>query len=302
MKMNYWIRLPYLGGSHKLPITKENFELLSDSQKCLLLISSFVENYRIVLDSYRTIESSLHNQSLNQLTLGFSGYKESLETRAKLNSAYIGYLSSIRYFHDWSDRNLKKVLSQDQIEPFQAFRSSLYDSTPNYRFIEALRNFVQHRELPIEGIKHHHFVENKDDHENSDIVTAITSYISKEKLSQDKKFKKAALDDMPDTINIVHCIRTHMSCIWKLYNYFFENHSNIATKSRETIENFRNRFSQEFDGSLLGLEANSEDDGNIIDTIPLLLNWDDARIEVQKEIGNLNNLHRRYVSGKIQNA
>lgn len=297
--MNYWLRLPFLGGSHTLPITKDHFEQLAASKKRLLLISSFVENYRVVLDSYRTIETSLHKQSLNQQTLGFSFYKESLDTRVKLNSAYIGYLSAMRYFHDWSDRNLKEVLSHDQVKSFQTFRLNLRDSTPNYRFIEALRNYAQHRELPIEGIKYHHFVENTDDNENTDIVTAITTYISKQKLSKDKKFNKAALADMPDTINIVHCIRTHMNGIWKLYNYFFENYSKVATDSRKIIEESRNRFAKEFDGSLLGLEANSEKNGTIVDAIPLLLNWDDARIEAQKEIGNLNNLHRRYVSGKI---
>ena len=39
-----------------------------------------------------------------------------------------------------------------------------------------------------------------------------------------------------------------------------------------------------------------------IEKIPLLLGWDDVRRAELNRIGNLNSLHKRYITGKIQKA
>ena len=52
---------------------------------------------------------------------------------------------------------------------------------------------------------------------------------------------------------------------------------------------------------MLGLHAVEVDDHEMITKqVPLLLDWDDAKIEALKSVSNLQNLHKRYVTGKSQ--
>ena len=50
------------------------------------------------------------------------------------------------------------------------------------------------------------------------------------------------------------------------------------------------------------IECEWDNYDGLIKKTPLLLVWDDARIATQKRIGNLNNLHKHYITGKIFKA
>jgi hypothetical protein len=122
-------------------------------------------------------------------------------------------------------------------------------------------------------------------------------------LLQDKKFKKAALKGMPAVIDIIYCIRFHMEGIWKLYDYFTKSHSDIADKSRSIVSNAVDRLKKESDNSSFVFHAVAAlSETEQIEKIPLLLGWDDVRRGELKRIGNLNSLHKRYITGKIQKA
>lgn len=127
-----------------------------------------------------------------------------------LNSPIIGYLASARYFIDSTDKVLPKILTPEQEESFKTFRSEIYDTIKEYRFIEALRNYVQHRELPVHNVTYHNYVEDKNNIESSDKVLSLSLHSVRQTLQDDKKFKKAALKEMPEIIDIIYCIRFHM--------------------------------------------------------------------------------------------
>ncbi len=298
--MKYWLRILVLGHSENLEITESAFRNIVSSRQNLSLFSSFTENYRVTLDSYRRVEINQYELALDHVLFGYSPYKGFLDAKVTLSSAVMGYLTAARYFHDWADKNLKIMIGDQSFQDFDKSRSDFYDSNPEYQFIEALRNYVQHRSLPIEAIKYHNFVEDRKNHENSDIATASSLYSDREKLREDKKFKKTVLSGMPEKINIIQCVRCHMSGIWKIHDLVISRNGKRADEARKVIETHRDRFSAEVGGNLIGLHAVSEKDGTIVDQLPLLLDWDDARRDALKQTGNLTNLSRRYVTGKIQ--
>ena len=106
---------------------------------------------------------------------------------------------------------------------------------------------------------------------------------------------------MPERINIVRCIRYHMEGLWKLHKHIMDSHGDIPASARVAVSASIERYEAETSDDSLGLNAvayKSEHESH--ESIPLLLNWDDARIVAERRIGNLNNLHKRYVSGKNQ--
>ena len=120
-------------------------------------------------------------------------------------------------------------------------------------------------------------------------------------LQKDKKFKKSILKDMPEMIDIVYCLRFHMEGMWKLFNYLVQSHFQIADMARDAISKAIRRF-EKSGGSKIALYAIAREPNKDITTekVPISVDWDDARRSSFKRIGNLNNLHKRYITGKIQ--
>lgn len=299
--MKYALRVMALGHSNLITLESSEYGKIKESREVLSLFAKFTENYRIVLDAYERVEDAIHQVSISNLLHGFGGYSESLQRRIHLNSALIGYLASARYFLDSSDKILPKLISETKSEEFVAFRASIYDNSKEYRFIEALRNYVQHRDLPIDSLKHNNFIEETDNREDSDLVTSISLLASREKLSSDNKFKREVLEGMPELIDIIQCLRAHMARLWSMHDRITKNHSDIASSARTEIEAQIERYKREIGGTVLGLHAvEATDSDEIEEKVPLLLDWDDARLESLKHIGNLARLQRWYVSGKIK--
>lgn len=300
--MKYYLQVLPIGQDTRIGITEKEFHELRQAKDVITSFFSLTENYRVVVESYRAVEKAKHDAELDHILYFRFGYDDFSDVRVALNSPIVGYLASTRYFLDSTDKILLKILSPAQMESFNKFRSNIYDSTSEFRFIEALRNYVQHRELPVHTVTYHNYVEDKDNIETSDKVSSLSLRATRQTLQEDKKFKKAALERMPAVIDIIYCIRFHMEGIWKLYDYLARFHFGEADNARATILSAIERFEAN-GGNSLGLHAIAQQTENVVtEKVPLLLNWDDVRRAALKKIGNLNNLHKRYVTGKIQKA
>ncbi len=300
--MKYYLQVLPIGQDTKIGITEKEFHELKQAKDVIKSFFSLTENYRVVVESYKAVEKAKHDAELDHILYSRFGYNDFSDVRVALHSPIVGYLASILYFRDSTNKILLKILSPTQMESFNKFRSNVYDSTSEFRFIEALRNYVQHRELPIHTVTYHNYVEDKDNIETSDRVFSLSLRATRQTLQEDKKFKKAALEGMPAVIDIIYCIRFHMEGIWKLYDYLARFHFGEADNAKATVLSAIRRFEAN-GGNSLGLHAIAQETENIVtEKVPLLLDWDDARRAAQKKIGNLNNLHKRYITGKIQKA
>ncbi len=299
--MDYYLQEFAVGKNRRIVISEQEFNELRMDSGTLTIFFTLTENYRVVVESYRAVEKAKHDAELDHILYSRIGYDEFSDDRVALNSPIVGYLANARYFIDSTDKILPKVLSHDQFKSFTKFRSNIYDSTYEYKFVEALRNYVQHRELPVHNVTYHNYVEDSNNIETSDKVTSLSLTAARQKLKEDKKFKKTALQGMPEAIDIIYCIRFHMEGMWKLHNYLIHTHSDLVDKGRDIVFKAIKRF-DEIPGerSFVFHAIASLSEMEIAEKIPLLLEWDNSRIKALEKIGNLNNLHKRYVTGKIQ--
>ena len=299
MKMSYALKVLAIGRKNMVKISKKDFYQLLDSTETINIIGNILENYQVVVSAYEHLEDSIHKVALNELLYGFGGYETAIKRRVSLNSAIIAYLAAARYFLDSTNRLIQSEFISVSIETFKNQTSSLYDTNKEYKFIEALRNYVLHKQLPIDKLQFHNFIEDRKDFSNSDIVKTLSMYVKKDKLKKDKKFKKDALTEMPEEIDILFCIRSHMAGIWSLYDYLDKSVKNQSDKARSIIKKHIDSFKEIEDPlGLYAIEENS--DGEVHRKIPLLLDWDDARINLNKNLGSLKRLPKLYISGKIK--
>lgn len=300
--MYNYLQIFALGHADRVEIRAEDFTKLKAAKDKLLALFDFTENYRIVVESYKELERAKYEAELEHILYSKHRYEDSADIRVALSAPVLGYLSTARYFLDSTDRLLARLLGDAEIQQFKALRSKIYDDGSEYRFIEALRNYSQHRAVAVHGTTFHNFIEDPSKHETSDMVTSLSLFADREALKADKKFKSEAVEGMPEKINVIAGIRYHMEGLWRQHRAILELSSATAEAARSTIEHARNLFREKTGAAdMVGLYAFAEDDdGQTLEELPLLLDWDDARRSVASRCGNLNNLHRRYVTGKIQ--
>ena len=301
--MEYLLKGLANGQKNCIGISKSEYKEIESSTQILSLFSSFTENYLITLESYRKIEMSQHKLALNNRLQAFPGYKGFLENRVVLISTVIGYLSAGRFFQDWAIKHLPRMIGKDGSEKFKKSRCERYDNTPEHRFVEEFRNYVQHKDVP-KDITYHLYYEDSENLEKSDMASSISYYARRDKLESDKNFKKIALIGMPDRINILQCIRTHMSGIWEMHDSVVSNYSSQANEARKIVEMYRDRFQLEVGGELthLCVLAMDKEAGTINSKIQLFLGWDDVRREVLTQLASLKNLSKSYITGKIRGS
>lgn len=301
--MQYFLR-GRIGRRSCVPITGGEFHEIQRAKETLSHFRDLTESYRVVVETYRTVERKKHDAELDRILYSKDFYRSSLDVAVILNSAIMAYLASARHFLDSTAKRLASLLDADSVEVYERLRKGMHHNNVEYRFIEALRNYVQHKSRPIHVLTYHDFMEDTENMSDSDLVTCLSVEAKRDTLLEDKNFtaaERATLEGLPDAIDIIACMRFHMGGMWRLHNHLVTEHASLAQTAREQIAASIQRFVSATKDTPVGLEATAEDSDSLAcDRIPLLLDWDDARIAAINELGDLTNLHKRYISGKIQ--
>ncbi len=279
-----------------LEISAAEFSAVKKGMEKLHALLKLTENYEMVVESFKDFEQAKFSEELRSTLYRREDYQWTYHCRLALNTRLYGYLSSASYFNDSANKILKKLLSREEIEQFKKKRSEIADSTWGYRFSESLRNYALHYATPIHiigfGMRWDGDLASEDAH----LVRNMQLSIPKQALQNDRVFQNSVLEGLPDPVNILAAIRSHMEGVWMLHTYLTEKLSATATTSRENI----NRVLQSFpDKKISYLKAMHESSGTIVEEFPILLKWDDVRIARIKKLGNLKNLSKSYISGKL---
>lgn len=299
--MKYYLKsISTAGEIIEKEISDEELSAFKKAKETLSYLYDLTENYRVVLESYKAVEQAKYGVELDHILYSQFGYINVTDVRVILQTPIVGYFASARYFLDSTDKILPKLLQHKEKRAFNKFRSEIYDNVKEYRFIEALRNYVQHREMPVHNVTYNHYVEDKNEIDTSDLAFTISLTADRKILKKDKKFKKAALKGIPETVDIIYCIRFHMEGIWSLFNYLVQKHFHIGDGKRVIIEQVIQDLGL-IENEILEMSVLTKDDKNrISDSFPLTLHLDNSRRSALTKTGILSNLHKRYITGKIR--
>ena len=117
-------------------------------------------------------------------------------------------------------------------------------------------------------------------------------------LEEDKKFKKSVLDEVTGDVDLTDACRRYVESLSAINDLARHLVAEPASSARATVEEAHRRYAEVYSGKLIGLTASAMDDGREISSVPLLLDWDDVRLELQKRNLQLINLRKRYVTGR----
>lgn len=298
--MRHIIRKAVLEPVPELEISAEEFSHLQMARRVLTRAFSIEEKYEILVANFLALETQLLDIAATNAVRNTLTYSEFFETRSALNVRMVNLLTAARLYLDQLPQDIADCLPSNEAAPslVKAKCSQEYDQHFEYRFMEALRNHTQHRGIPI------HFVSQGarwTSHDEAGRMEYTVDMLAQRRyLEEDEKFKKLILKEVSGDVDLTAACRRYIESLSAINQFARDLIAEPVRVSRQTIEGVHQLYSELHSESLIGLTASALEGGRETSSVPLLLDWDDVRLELQKRNPQLVNLRKRYVTGRTR--
>lgn len=290
-----------IGISEKLLLSKERYDKLQKSMDALHSAFDIEQKFDILFNNFRELESEVLNETMNNMYVYDAGYSDLYDFISLINRRLANFLTSSKLYIDHIKQDIKVCLymMSDAKEKLSDEVSKHYDECFDYRFMEALRNHVQHSGLPVHSISKRSRKSSKNEPEG--YIYSVKVEIHKSKLDMNKRFKKSIINEMPDKIDCVLSVRNYMERLSHINDFVRKITGDELVKSRGYIEKALseyNGFIKNNDSDITSLVCVSSING-IKNRFNIFLNWDDVRLSMINKRMSLSNLNNRYIISKI---
>ncbi len=182
------------------------------------------EKYEIVVTNYLDFEKQILDTTTSYMVRENLDYSDFFDVRLGFNIRLVNLLTAVRLYADQLSQNVQNCIPSDPNAKnvVKKLFSKEYDENKEYRFMEALRNYVQHKGLPIHMIRQGgRWTDSKSDG-YLEYSMELASNLSQ--LEQDKIFKKSVLSELDKKIDLKISVRCYLESI-----------SNVHEASRNLI-------------------------------------------------------------------
>jgi len=298
--MKYLLRKDVLGKVPEIEITAGEYAEFEKARNILSNALAIEEKYEIVIANYLDFEKQILDATASYMVREHLDYSDFFEVRLGLNIRLVNLLTAARLYVDQLNQNVRECVPNvpDAEEVVKKFFSKEYDENKEYRFLEALRNYIQHRGIPVHWTQQGgRWTSLKDDGflEYHMELASQRSY-----LEEDPKFKKIILAELDEKVDLKAATRSYIESISNVHESARSMIAKSVSGARELIEDAHHRYAAIHSESLVGLSACKWSDEGQVSVIALLLDWDDIRVKLQKRNRKLTNLRKRYVTGRIK--
>lgn len=296
--MQYFLALALAADCPTLPIDSQRLSLLKASKAILAAALEVEEEYEMMISNYIDLEKESLNASISYMVRTLGGHADFFDAGLALNRRLMNLLTSVRLYSDRLTDHCCTCLPGETgiTERVESLRSTEYETNFDYRFMEALRNYIQHYGTAV----HHITFGGRLIHPLVNGLVEISSSFSasKKMLASDPHFKKQILDEMPDKVDLVSASRGYIEALSSIQSNVRQIVSKSVNEARSLIQAAMDDYRAVYRKDLVVLSAYIFHEKTKIDEMPLFLNWDDIRIHLQKRNKQLKNLKRSYVSGQ----
>ena len=302
--MKYVLWIPILENPPEIEISEESYKSYKDARTILVNCLAIEEKYEILISNYLDWEKQILDVALTDMVRmhSHSHYSEFFDFRLALNIRLMNLLTSTKLYIDQLSHHVSECvpLLGDAKKVVKSIFAKEYAENWEYRFMEALRNYVQHRGLPVHSISTGgRWTESG---EEGLLEYRVEVAVQKSLLEEDEKFKKGVLNDIPDTVDLKAVTRYYIESLSRGHEAVRELIQESVQNSRLCLEAAHSQYNKIYTGSLVGLSACIIDGDRLVEKIPLFLDRDDIRVKLQNRNQKLVNLKKRYVTSKVRKS
>lgn len=299
--MKYHLTI-YAAGSYPIiELGEAKFSSLVSAKNILSSAMAIEEKYELLISNFIELEKEVLNVTADDILFNTAEYSGFFDIRLAFNRRIVNLLTSTKLYTDQIQQHTKICLPDDlkSSQKVKTFLSKEYDDHFEYRFMEALRNYVQHRGLAVHLTKHN---TRRTSIEADGLREFSTKLFSrKAELESDGSFKKTVLNEMSGDVDLMNAARKYVESINHAHIQIRELIALNVKNARELIEGAIANYKELNNGDSLGLSAISYKKSKPIDEIinkhQLFLDWDDVRINLTIKNKRIGNLSTSYVTG-----
>ncbi len=297
--MTPYIQQNIIGNAPQLPISEQEFEALAEARTVLNAVFELEESYDLLIGNYIEVEKELLTAAASNAVQQLTEYSDFFELRSTVNRRVVNLLTATRLYLDQTPQRLANcaVDPARARKEFEQRTNQNYDKSFNYRFLEALRNHVQHCGLAVHSIKSTN--EWIRDSGKEEMEISVQPFSEKLYCSADGKFKKLVLAEMPEKVSLMLAIREYLQHIGDLHMLVRSHVNDRAQKSRQLISEQISKYATENRGVTTGLTAFRLNAHKQKESLPLFLDWDDVRLRLVSRNKSMAALGRGVVTGRV---
>lgn len=299
--MRYVLRQRVIGPHVQITMDAMAYERYQAARRVLSAAFAIEENYEILISNYQEFETTLLESAAFSMLRDHVGYGDFFDTRIALNRRLINLFTTTRLYLDHLKQHIAASASDpvDALARIDAVTSEQYDSHREYRFMDAFRNYAQHRGIPIHWISHGGSWTFDEDGEKELMQFSVEIVAEASVLRKDSVLKPRPLKELEERTDLTLYTRRYIECLSTIQDAVREITREPIREARALMEDAHKRYMEAGAESVIGLSACAmEDEREVeIEHVALLLDWDDVRVNLQRRNRKLVNLHRRHVTG-----
>jgi hypothetical protein len=223
-----------------LPISAEAYHSLKEAVLSLAEVAYIEEKFDIVMENMFDLESEFLRITEKHLLFSSEWVRDNNWATLTINRRLINLLTACRLYLDHAHHHLHKLFGKgsDKVIAIEQCKSRQYDHFFGYRFMEAMRNFVQHRGYPIshlvlssKAVKNKEYDVGYPRGKETLVRADIFPVFLFEDIKNDPKFKKSIIEEIekldPPIVNLKLAIREYVEGI-----------NNIHRSIRDCVKNY----------------------------------------------------------------
>jgi hypothetical protein len=225
----------------------DRFESIVGAKKTYMLAVGLEENINLLIDNYDEFKAEMlkladqARQGLHQMEM-----VARMRARLLLNRRIVNELTACRLYLDQSSHAISELFGPESVAASTATkrRCTVYDGSLSYRFMEGLRNYVQHRGLLV------HCLAFKHSRIGDDLRFTLEPRLKLSYLEEDPKFKASVLNEIKtvsskeadgEEVDLGRAMREYIAAIWSLH---LENRDAIAQGCADRLSLYRSVVEQ----------------------------------------------------------
>jgi hypothetical protein len=250
--MKYILRKDVRNEVPEITITEADYVAYKASRNALLNGFAIEEKYEILISNYLEFENEiLVAASAASMVRNHIGYSDFFGFRLGLNLRLVNLLTSVRLYIDQVGQHVTECLTSrsDVKAVVKNLFSTEYDA--HVEFMEALRNFVQHRGLPV------HWASSGSNWtpDPRSPEAMLNSYVelgaSRALLAEDEKFNKTVLAEIPEKVDLKKAARRYVECLSTVHAAVRKLIEETMGRSRRLLEEAHHSYGEVFKESLV---------------------------------------------------
>lgn len=275
MSAEYVLEQCILGPRVRVKISEERYEELAHAREVLSEALNFEQRYELLLGNFISLELALTEICLRAKIEPKYEYSDSARILEITNRHVVNLLTAMRGYADQVLQDFKCLSMEPAFgEVAKIELSRVFDCSPDYRFMCALRNHVQHKATAIHGFSG--VIGGNED--ACGWTEMVKFFLTNSTLRADKGFKVRVLDEQPEKIDIRRCARRSLHQLGIAHLALRQAVDGHVKNARNLIESVIQKYRDAGAESIIGLGARrvGEKDADV----PLLLEWDDVRVNL----------------------